>query len=217
MSSTLWSHGLQHARFPVLHYLLEFAQTHVPWVNDAIQPYLPLSILFSSCLQSFPASGSFLMSWLFSSGGQSIGASASASFQWYSGLISFRIDWFDFLTVQGTLKSLLQHYNLKALIRWCSAFSMVPLSHPYMTTGKTIPLTRWTFVSQVMCLFSKTLFMFVIAFLPRSKCLLISWQQSLSAVILEPKKIKSATVSPHLFAIWSYQLPYINWQFGLLG
>ena len=133
------------------------------------------------------------------------------------GLISFRMDWLDPIAVQGTLKSLLQHYNLKALIRWCSAFSMVPLSHPYMTTGKTIPLTRWTFVSQVMCLFSKTLFMFVIAFLPRSKCLLISWQQSLSAVILEPKKIKSATVSPHLFAIWSYQLPYINWQFGLLG
>ena len=156
MSNTLWSYGLQHASFPVLHYLLEFAQTHVPWVSDAIQQYLPLSILFSSCLQSFPASGSFLMSWLFSLGGQCIGTSASASFQWYSGLISFRIDWFDFLTVQETFKSLLQHYNLKALIRWCSAFSMVPLSHPYMTTGKIIPLTRWTFVSQVMSLHSNS-------------------------------------------------------------
>ena len=139
------------------------------------------------------------MSWLFASGGQSIGASASASvlpmmsFQ-YPGLISFRIYWFDLLTVQGTLKSFLQHHNSKASILRHSAFFMVQLSHPYVTTGKTIALTRWTFVSKVMSLFFNTL-KFVIAFLPRSKRLLISWLQSQSAVILEPKKITSVAVS----------------------
>ena len=113
----------------------------------------------------------------------------------YSGLISFRIDWFDLLAVQETLKSLLQHHSLKASILQCSAFFMVQLSHPYMTTGKTIALTRWTFVDKVMSLLFNTLFTFVIAFLPRSKHLLISWLQSPSAVIWEPKKIKSVTVS----------------------
>ena len=113
----------------------------------------------------------------------------------YSGLISFRIDWFDFPAVQGTLKSLLQHHNLKASTLWCSAFFMVQLSHPYMTTGKTRILTRQTFVVKVMPLLFDTLSRFVIAFLPRSKGLLISWLQSPSAVILEPKKIKSVTVS----------------------
>ena len=114
-----------------------------------------------------------------------------------------------FLQSKGlsTPQSLLQHHNLKALILWCSAFFMVQLSHPYMTTGKTIPLTRWTFVGQVMSLFSKMLFRFVIAFLSRSKCLLISWQQSLSAVILEPKKIKSATVSTFPASICHLELP----------
>ena len=107
----------------------------------------------------------------------------------YSGLISFKIDWFDLLAVQGTLKSLLQHHNLKALVLWHSAFFMVQLSHPYMTTGKTIALTRWTFVSKVMSLFFNMLSRLVIAFLPRSNHLLISWLQSPSAVILEPKKI----------------------------
>ena len=104
----------------------------------------------------------------------------------YSGLISFRIDWFDILSVQGTLKSLPQHHNLKATIICHSAFLMVQLSHPYMTTGKTIALTRRTFVGKVMSLFLITLSRFVIAFLPKSKCLLISWLQSPSAVILEP-------------------------------
>ena len=111
----------------------------------------------------------------------------------YSGLISFRIDWFD-LTVQGTLKSLLQHHSSKASVLWCSAFFMVQLSHPYMTTGKTITLTIWTFIGKVLLLFN-TLSRFVIAFLPRSKHLLISWLQSPSVVILEPKKRKSVTVS----------------------
>ena len=113
----------------------------------------------------------------------------------YSGLISFRMDWLDLRAVQGTLKSLLQHHSSKASTLWCSAFSKVQLSHPYMTTGKTIALTTWTFVSEVMSLLFNMLSRFVVAFLPRSKCLLISWLQSPSAVILEPKKIKSVTVS----------------------
>ena len=106
----------------------------------------------------------------------------------YSGLISFMIDWFDLLAVQGTLKSLLQHHSSKASIFQCSAFFMVQLSHPYMTTGKTIALTGWTFVDKMSLLFN-ILSRLVIAFLPRSKSLLISWLQSPSAVILEPKKI----------------------------
>ena len=105
-----------------------------------------------------------------------------------SGLISFRMDWLDLLAVQGTLKSLLQHHSSKASVLWCSAFFMVHLSHPYMTTGKTIALTRWTFVGKVMSLLLNMLSRLVIAFLPRSKHLLISWLQSPSAVILEPKK-----------------------------
>ena len=109
----------------------------------------------------------------------------------YSGLISFKIDWFDLLAVQGTLKSLLQHHNPKASILQCSAFFVVQLSRPYLTTGKTIALTRQTFVDKVMSLFFNMLSSLVIAFLPRSKRLLISWLQSPSAVILEPKKIKS--------------------------
>ena len=113
----------------------------------------------------------------------------------YSGLISFRIDWFDLLAVQGTRKSLLQHYTSKAPILWCSAFFMAQLSHPYMTTGKTIALTRWTFVSEVMPLLFNMVSRLVITFLPRSKHLSISWLQSPSAVILEPKKIKSVIVS----------------------
>ena len=112
----------------------------------------------------------------------------------YSGLISFRMDWFDQIAVQGTLKSLLQHDSSNASILWCSAFFIVQLSHPYMTTGKTIALTRQTFVGNVMSLFFNMLSRSVIAFLPRSNHLLISWLQSPSAVILEPKKIKSVTV-----------------------
>ena len=107
----------------------------------------------------------------------------------YSGLISFRIDWFDLLAVQGTLKSLLQHHSSKASILWCSAFFRVQLSRAYMTTGKTIALTRWTFVSKVMSLLFNMLSRLAIAFLPRSKRLLISWLQSPSAVTLKPKLI----------------------------
>ena len=113
----------------------------------------------------------------------------------YSGLISFRMDWLDLLAVQGALKSLLQHRSSKASILRHSAFFIVQLSHPYMATGKTIALTRWTFVGKVMSLLFNMLSRLVITFRPRSKCLLISWLQSPSAVILEPKKIKSVTVS----------------------
>ena len=137
------------------------------------------------------------MSLFFKSSGQSIRVSASSSVlpMNYSGLISFRMDWLDLLAVQGTLKSLLQHHSSKASILWHSAFFIVQLSHPYMTTGKTIALTRWTFVGKVLCLLFNMLSSFVITFLPRSKHLLISWLQSPSAVILEPKKMKPVTVS----------------------
>ena len=121
----------------------------------------------------------------------------------YSGLISFRIDWFDLLAVQGTLKSLLQHHSSKTSILQRSAFFIVQFSHPYMTTGKTIALTRWTFVGKVMSLLFNMLPRLVIAFLPRNKHLLVSWLQSTSAVIFRRKKRKSLTVSivSHLFAM----------------
>ena len=113
----------------------------------------------------------------------------------HPGPISLRMDWLDLLAVQGTLKSLLQHHTSKALILWCSVFFIVQLSHPYMTTGKTIVLTRWTFVGKVISLLLNMLSRLVITFLPRSKRLLISWLLSPSALILEPKEIKSDTVS----------------------
>ena len=136
------------------------------------------------------------MSPLFASDGQCMGSfNLSNSPNEYSGLISFRVDWFDRLAVHGTLKSLLQHHCLKASILGSSAFIMVQLSHLYMTMGKTTALIRWTFVGKEMSLLFNTLSRFVIAYLPRSKHILISWLQSPSAVILEPKKIKSVTVS----------------------
>ena len=138
------------------------------------------------------------MSQFFTSGGQNIGASALAFISpsnEYSGLISSRMDWLDLLAVQGTLKSLLQHHSSKALILWCSAFFMVQLSHPYTNTGKIIALTVQTLVSKVMFLLFSTLSRLVIAFLPRRKRLVISWLQSSSTVILEPRKIRSVTVS----------------------
>ena len=133
---------------PICHQLSESTQTHVHCVSDAIQPLL---LLPSSCPQSFPASGAFQMSQLFASGGQNIGSfsfSISPSNE-YSGLISFRMDWLDLLAVQVTLKSLLQHHSSKASILRHSAFFILQLSHPYMTTGKTIALTKWTFVGKV--------------------------------------------------------------------
>ena len=134
----------------VQHQLPEFTQSHVHWVSDAIQPSHPLLFHVSSCLQSFPASESFHLCirwpkyWSFS-------FSISPSNE-YSRLLSFRMDWFDLLAVQGTLKNLLQHHSSKASILWHSAFFLVQLSHPYMTTGKTIALTTRTFVGKVMSL-----------------------------------------------------------------
>ena len=133
------------------------------------------------------------------------------SFQWTLRLISFRIDWLDLLAVQGTIKSLLQHHSSEASILQYSAFFIVQLSHPYMTIGKTIALTWQTFVGKVMFLLFNMLSRLVITFLPRSKCLLISWLQSPSAVILEPKKIKSLTVSivsPSICHKWWDQMPW---------
>ena len=138
------------------------------------------------------------MSQFFASGGQknigSFSFNISPSNE-YSGLISFRMDWLDLHAVQGILKSLLQHHGSKASILWHSAFFIVQLSHPYMTAGKTIALTRQTFVGKVTSLFFNILSTLVITFLPRSKCILISWLQSPPEVILEPPKIKSTTVS----------------------
>ena len=165
--------------------------------------HLILCLPFSSCPQSLPESGSFPMGQLFASGGKSIGVSASTS-----GLpvnISFRMDWLDLLAVQGTLKSLLQHQNSKASILQRSAFITVQLSHPDMTTGKTIALTRRTFVGKVTSLLFNMLSRLVITFLTRSKHLLISWLQSPSAVILEPKKIKSDIVS--FYNCLKFELP----------
>ena len=116
----------------------------------------------------------------------------------HPGLISFRIEWLDLLAVKATLKSLLQHHSSKASVLQCSYFFIVQLSHPYMTTERTIALTRWTFVDKVMSLFFNMRSRLVITFLPRSKHLLISWLQSPSAVILDHKKIKSATISPSI-------------------
>ena len=213
MSNSLWPHELQHARLPCPSPTPRTCSNSCP-LSQWCHPTISSSVVpFSSCPQSFPATGSFPVSHFFSSGGQSIGVSASASSfiihpsNEYSGLISFRMDRLDLLEVQGTLKSLLQHSSSKASILWCLAFFIVQLSHPYKTTGKTIALTRWTFVSKVMSLLFNMLSRLVIIFLPRSKRLLISWLQSPSAVILEPKKIKS--LFPHLFAMkWWDWIPW---------
>ena len=165
----------------------------------SIELMIPFNHLILCCplllrLSIFPSIRSFPMSQLCIRWPKYWNLSVSPSND-YSGLISFRMDQFDLLAVQGTLKNLLQHHNSKASILWCSAFFIVQLSHPYMTTGKTIALTRWTFVSKVMSPFFNILSIFVRAFPPRSKHLLILCLQPPSAVILEPKKIKSATIS----------------------
>ena len=160
--------------FPVHHQLLELTQTHVHRVSDAIQtshclssPSFPPSIFPS--IRVFSSESALHIRW---PKYQRFRFNISPS-SVYAGLISFRMDWLDLL-VQGTLKSLLQHHSSKASILWCSAFFIVKLSHPYMTTGKTIALTRWTFVGEVMSLLFNILSWLVTAFLPRSKCLLIS-------------------------------------------
>ena len=196
MSDFLRPHGLQHTRLPCPSPSPRACQTHSHWIGDAIQPSHPLSS------PSPPAFNLSRLQGLFKWVGLCIRWPKYWSFSFsispsneYSVLSYFRIDWFNLLAVQGTLKSLLQHHSSKASILQCSAFFMVQLSHPYMTTGKTIALTMWSFVRKVMSLLSNTLSKIVIYFLPRSKHLLISWLQSPSTVILEPNKIKSVTVS----------------------
>ena len=196
----------------VHHWLPEFTQTYVRWVSDANQPSHPLS---------FPSPPAFNHSQ-----NQGLSNESVLCIRWpkywsfcfslspsneYAGLISFRMDWLDILAVKGTLKSLDKHHTSKASIFQLSAFFIVQLSHPYATTWKTIALTTWTFVGKVMSLLFNTLSRFVKAFLPRSKFHLISWLQSLSTVILEPKKIKSVTVSmfPHLYGMkWWDGMPW---------
>ena len=174
--------------FPVHHQLPELAQTHVHRVSDAIQPYHPLSspsppAFNLSSISVFSNESVFCITWP-----QYWSFSFSVSpANGYLGLISLRIDWFDLLAVQRTLKSLLQHHKSKESILWHSAFFMVQLSHLYLTTGKAITLTIGTFVGKVMSLLFHILSRFIIAFLSRSKCLLISKLQSRSALILEPK------------------------------
>ena len=196
LSSSLRPHGLQHARPPCPSPTPGVYSNSCPlslWCHPTISSSV---VPFSSPPQSFPASESFPMSHLFAWGRQSIGVSGLESVLPVniSGLISFRIDWFDLLAIQGTLKSLLQHHSSKASILWQSAFFLVQLSHLYMTPEKTIALTRRTFVGKIMSLLS----WLVITFLPRSMRLLISWLESPSAVILEPEKIKSVTVLPSI-------------------
>ena len=181
---------------PVHHQLLGFTQTHVHRVSDAIQPSHPLSspslpAPIPLSIRVFSNESTLHMRWpKYWSFSFSIIPSKEIP-----GLISFRKDWLDLLAVQGTLKSLLQHHSSKPSILRVSSFFTVQLSHPYMTTGKAIALTRRTFVAKVMSLLFNVLSRLVITFLPRSKHLLISWLQSPSAVILEPPKIKSNTVS----------------------
>ena len=209
MSDSLWPHGLQHSRPPCLSKAPGSCSNSCPLSWWCYPTTLYSVVPFSSCLQSFPASGSFPTSQFFCITWPQYGSfsfSISPSNE-YLGLISCRIDWLDLLAVQGTLKSLLQHHSSKASILQCSAFFIVQLSHVYMTTGKTIALTRWAFVGKVMYLLFNMLTWVIITFLPRSKCLLISWLQLPCAVTLEPKKTKSVNYF-HCFPI------YLPWSDG---
>ena len=200
MSDFLWPPGLQHARLP--------CPSPTPRACVSIESVMPSNHLIL-CRPLLLLPSVFLRIRVFSN--ESVlhirwpeywSFSISPSNE-YSGLIFFKIDWFYLLAIQGTLKSLLQHHNSKASILWCSAFFLVQLSHPYMTTGETIALTIWIFVCKIMSLLFNTLSRLVIAFLLRSKHLLISWLLSLTAVIFELKKINSVTLPsiPHLFAM----------------
>ena len=216
--------------FPVHCQLPELAQNRVHRVDDTIQPSHPLASPSPPAFNVSQHKG-FPVNQFFLSDGQSISFNFSINPpNEYSELISFRMDWFDLLAVQGTLKSLLQHHSSKASALQCSAFFTIQLSHLYMTTGKTIALTWWTFDGKVISLLFDTPSRFVIAFLPRTKCLLISRLQSLSAVILEPKKIKAMTVSiitswqidgkqwkqwqsaEELMCFFKYKFIYFNWR-----
>ena len=195
---------------PVHHQLPEFTQTHVYRVGDAIQPSYPLSSPspIPPSIRVFSIESSLRMRW---PKYWSFSFSISPSNE-HPGLISFRMNWLELLAVQGTLKSLLQYHSSKASIFQHSAFFTVQLSHPYTTTGKTVALTRWTFVGKVTSLLLNMLPRLVITFLQRSKHLVISWLQSPSAMILEPPKIKSDTVSTiiPIYFPWSdgFQMPW---------
>ena len=196
MSDSLQPHGLQHARLPCPSLSPGVCSNLCP-LSQRCHSNISFSVVpFSSCLQSFPAKGYFPMSQFFTSGSFSYSISPSNE---HSGLISFRIDWFDLLAVQGTL---LQHHSSKASILWHSVFFMVQLSRPYLNWKKQLSLDRPLLV---MFLLFNMLSRFLIAFLPRSKCLLISWLQSPSRVILEAKKIVC-----HCFHCFPIYLPGID-------
>ena len=201
MSDSLQPHGLQALlSFTISLSLLKFMSIEMVMLCNYLTLCHPL-ILLPSIFLSIRVFSSELVLHIRWPKHQSFSISPCNE---YSGLISFRIHWFDLLAVQGTLNSLLQHHSLKASILQCSAFFIVQLSHPYMTTEKTIALTIQAFIGKVMSLLLNMMSRFVIAFLPRSKHLLISWLQSSSTVILEPKKRKSVTAStfpPYIFDI----------------
>ena len=215
MSNSLWPHELQDARLPCPSSSPRACSNPCPlsrWRHPTISSSV---ILFSSCSQSFPASGSFLMSQLFPSGGQNIGTSASISdlpMNIQDWNIHWNISWIGNSGLTGLIlqskghSRVFSNTTLQKHQFFGTQLSLWSNSHPYMTTGKTTTLTRWTFVSKVMSLLFNMLSRLVIAFLPRSKHLSISWLQSPSAVILEPKKIKSVIVS-HLYAMkWGDQM-----------
>ena len=199
VSNSLRPHELQHTRPPCPSPTARVYPIPCP-LSRWCHPTISSSVIpFSSCPQPLPASGSFPMSQLFTSGGQSIGLSASASVLPMNTQDWSHLGWTGWISLQSKglsrVFSFELHHSSKASILRCSAFFIVQLSQPYMTTGKTIALTRRTFVGKVMSLLFNMLPRLIITFLPRIKCLLISWLQSSSAVILEPKRIKSATVS----------------------
>ena len=208
--------------FPVHHQLLELAQTHVYQVGDVIQPSHPLVLLPSifPSIRVFSNESVLPIRW---PKYWSFSFNISPSNE-HPGLISFRIDWLDLLAVQGTLKSLIQHHSSKSSILQCSAFFIVQLTNPYLTTGKTIAFTRRTFVSKVMSLLFKMLSRLVIPFLPRSKHLLISWLQSPSAMILEPKKINkvchcfhcSPSICHEVVGLYTMIFSFWTWVLSLL-
>ena len=193
MSDSLWPHGVEHLRLPNSRSLLKLISIELVMPSKHFILCCPLLLppsIFPR-IRVFAKESVLNIRWpKYWSFSFSIGPSNE-----YSGLISFRMDWLDLLADQRTLKSLLQHQTSKASVLQCSAFFIVQLSQPYMTTGKTIALTRQTFGGKVMPLLFNILSRLIITFLSRSKCLLISWLQSPSAVILEPKKIKSFTIS----------------------
>ena len=189
VSNSLQPHELQHARLPCPSLSLGVCSNSCPTILSRVVPFSSLSIFPS--IRFFSNESAVPIRW---PEYWNFSFSVSPSSE-YSGLISFRIDYFDFLVVQGTLKGLHQHHSSKASVARLSPFFMVHFSHPYMTTGKTIALTIWIFVSKVMSLLFNMLSRFTIAFLPRSKHLLISWLQSLFIVNLEPRKVNSVIVS----------------------